>query len=263
MLWLLVGALVGSAQESLDRASKALAAFHVQDAIDNLQRARQEGPLAFDTHTRLYEQLGVAYAYADRKADALNSFDMLLSLDPGYAISYTLSPKATFVFEQARKTARERVPPTLNLSWPPKLRVFDAIAVSVEVTADPRGFLRRAVLYSRIKGKGSYTPTPVDLPPRGAQTQVGLPPAAAGATQPEVLEVFLVASDAQGNEVLRLAHPRYPLEIPLAYEEIVPWYKRWWVWAIAGSLVAAGTGATVYLLQRPAPRTMDGTFRVD
>jgi tetratricopeptide (TPR) repeat protein len=264
MLWLLIGALLTSPQESLvDKASKALAAFQVQEAIASLLRARQQGPHKFDAHTRLYELLGIAYAYADRKADALSAFEMLLTLDPGYAISYTLSPKVTFIFEQARKLARQQVPPTLNLSWPPKLMVSDAIPISVEVTADPKGFLRRAVLYSRLKGTLKYRAAEMALPNRGAQTRVLLPPAAPESRQAEVLELYVVASDAQGNEVLRVAHPRYPLEIPLAYQEVVPWYKRWWVWAIAGLVITAGTGTAIYLLKRPPPPTVGGHFQVD
>lgn len=36
-------------------------------------------------------------------------------------------------------------------------------------------------------------------------------------------------------------------EVESAYGK--PWYKRWWVWALAGTAVV-GTGLTIYLVRR-------------
>src|SRR5215475_6029688 len=119
----------------LDQGVKALADFRAEDAIALLERAKKEGPYGRPDYIRLYEQLGIAYGYLDKNEDALKSFDMLLALDSGRAISYTLSPKVTFLFEQARSRASERPPPDIDLGWPLGLTVEDRIPVDVEVLA--------------------------------------------------------------------------------------------------------------------------------
>src|SRR5688572_29310831 len=95
---------------ALDQGAKALVDFRPEEAIVLLERAKTEGPYGYDDHAKLYEQLGIAYAYLDRSEDALAAFDMLLAIDPTRAISYTLSPKVTFLFEQARSKAGARPP---------------------------------------------------------------------------------------------------------------------------------------------------------
>ena len=80
--------------------------------------------------------------------------------------------------------------------------------------------------------------------------------------RPASLEVYLRAYDRAGNEVLTWAAPARPREIPLAYTPPAPWWRRWWVWAAAGSAVAIGTGAGVYAATRSPPDRIGGTVTV-
>ena len=75
------------------------------------------------------------------------------------------------------------------------------------------------------------------------------------------LEVYAVASDAAGNEVLSWASPARPTEIALRYDP--PWYRTWWVWAIAGGVVAAGTGVVVYAVVWEPGSLLGGTVSSD
>ncbi len=68
--------------------------------------------------------------------------------------------------------------------------------------------------------------------------------------------------DSEGNEVLVWAGPARPREILLRYDAPSPWYRKWWVWAIAGGVVAVGTGATVFAVTRDPSDTVDGDFVV-
>ena len=52
---------------------------------------------------------------------------MLLALDPGHFLSYTLSPKATFVFEKVRN--QTRVAPAIDVSWEHGGKVGDAVPI--------------------------------------------------------------------------------------------------------------------------------------
>lgn len=248
----------------LDAAAAALADFRPEAAVTILARARTEGPWRHADHVLLYEQLGIAHAYLEQTEEAREAFRVMLTLDPTRAISYTLSPKVTFLFEQARRDAAERGPPALDMSWPRDLTVDRTIPIDVEVVADPDGLLRRAELHYRLKGAPTFAARSLDLPPPGERAvRVELPPMAASSARSEAVELFLVAQDRSGNEVLLFGSERRPREIGLAYVPPDPWYGKWWVWAIAGSVVAASAGAAAFAATRDPGSTVDGVFRVE
>jgi len=227
-----------------------------------LEKARAEGPYDYTSHVLLYEQLGIAHAYLDRKQEALRAFDMLLALDPGHALSYTLSPKVTFLFEQARKGAAAHPAPTVDMSWPRGLKANEPVPIDVEVVADPKGFLHRGSLYHRRRGTALWAHEEFPLPGQGGYRRVELPPANPDATGPEVVQIYLAVTDAGGNQVLLVGDDERPREIALAYEQPQPWYRKWWVWALVGGAVAVGTGATVYFTLYEPPGTVDDVFQI-
>ena len=77
-----------------------------------------------------------------------------------------------------------------------------------------------------------------------------------------MLQIYLSIHDQQGNQVLMLGSEERPREIPLKYVEPEPWYNKWWVWAIVGGVVAAGTGTAVYFLLYEPPASVPGSFHV-
>ncbi len=111
-------------------------------AKTSLDAAEQAGPLDHHTNITLWEQRGIAAAYGDDEPTAQRAFDMMLALDPGHFLSYTLSPKATFVFERTRKQAG--APPEVEINWARGSRVGDPLPLDVAVVADPKRFLDRA-----------------------------------------------------------------------------------------------------------------------
>lgn len=257
---LAAGPAASPSTASLEAGIAALADFRAEDAIQLLERARYEGPYALADHIRLFEQLGIAYAYVERGPDALAAFDTLLALDPAHAISYTLSPKVTFLFEQARSRTRDRAAPALDLRWPLGLAVGDPIPLDLELVADPKSFMRRARLSHRLRGAPAWSTAEVSLTSPGAR--IDLPPAAPASVRPEAVEVFVTVYDDHGNEVLRWASEQRPREIALSYEPPDPWYSRWWVWAAAGTVVAAGASVAVFAVTREPGPTVGGILEV-
>jgi hypothetical protein len=247
---LLLLALAAPAKGALDRAAAALADFRPDEAAVLLTKAKGEGPYAHADYVRLHELLGVANAYLEKPEEAKQAFDVMLALEPTRAISYTLSPKVTFLFEQARARALERPQPSIDLSWSRELTVSDPIPVAVEVVADPHGFLDAARLYYRTKGNVRWSSIDVDLLEAGKAARVELPPAAPASEQPEAVELYAVAFDAGKNEVHLFGSERRPREISLQYDPPVPWYGQWWVWVLAGAVVAAGAGTAAYVATR-------------
>jgi hypothetical protein len=246
----------GPGARELDQGSTALAEFRVDDALPVLEQARAHGPHPHPVLVKIHEQIGIALAYLGRENEALEAFGMLLALEPDHLLSYTLSPKATFLFERARRAADAAAAPAIDVSWPRDLRVARPIPVEVEVLADPRRYLARAELHVRRKGEASFQVADVALAPAGKFARLSLPPISG--TRPEVLQLWAAAYDRAGNQVLLWGDPERPREIALGWQPPVPWYRKWWVWALAGSGVAIATGATVYLVTRGPPFEIGG-----
>jgi tetratricopeptide (TPR) repeat protein len=250
----------GAGHVTLAAGRAALASFRVDEALALLTRALTEGPHRFREHAALYEQLGIAYAYLGREPEALGAFDMLLGLDPGHLLSYNLSPKATLVFEAARARAERRPPPELEVRWPEGLEVAAPVPIDLEVVADPRRLLDRATLFARRRGQVRFEAVDLQLARPGQRQRLALPPVRSA--RAEVLQIYVTAYDARGNEVLRWADPERPREIGLRYDPPTPWWRRWWVWATAGGVVLSG-GAVVFLATRPPPDSASGEFHTE
>lgn len=248
------------ARAALIHGQKALAAFQLDEAILLLDMAAAAGPHDLASLILLHEQQGIAYSYLGEEEQAIDAFDMLLSLDPGHLLSYTLSPKATFLYERARKARVGTEAAAINLSWPQGLVVDRDVPITVEILADPRRMLKSAVLLIRDKGDKAYKRVSIELPTEGSYSELRLP--AIHGDYASTLQVYAMAYDDAGSQVLRWSNSNHPREIPLGYVAPVPWHKKWWVWASIGGVVAASTGATVYLLSLEDPDIVGGELTV-
>jgi tetratricopeptide (TPR) repeat protein len=258
VLLALVAQFTLQTSDELDAASNALKAFRPEEAVSILERARGNGPYAWPDYVRLHELLGVAHAYLERRDDASRDFEMLLALDPSHALSYTLSPKATFLFEQVRRKRGEDPPPTVDVAWRRDLKVSDAVGVDVETVADPLSFLKRATLFTRERGTASWSSHPFALPVAGSSRHELLPLLDPAPTHDTALELYLVAYDDAGNEVLRSGTATHPREVPLRYQAPPAWYAHWWV-PVIGAAVVAGAAAGIYAATRPLPTNVPST----
>jgi len=238
---------------------QALAKLDVDHARQALDAADHGGPLDHDANVTLWEQRGIAAAYIDDERAESAAFDMMLALDPGHFLSYTLSPKATFVFEKVRNDARARGMPALDVVWPHGQRIGDPVPIDLEVVADPKRFLRRATVFVRTRGEPSWRAADVPLA-SAADRRILLPPVEAA--RPVSLELYLRAYDDRGNEVLTWADAKRPREIPLRYDPPTPWYRNAWFYAALGTVVAAGVGVTVYELTLAPPDKVSGGVSV-
>ena len=246
---------IGAGAAKVEEGKRALTQQDVDAAQAAFAAAEQAGPLDHEANVALWEQRGIANAYVDDEPGAAAAFDMLLALDPGHFLSYTLSPKATFVFEKVRN--QPRVASAIDVSWEHGGRVGDPVPVDVEVVADPKHLLARATLFVRTRGERTWRATDLAL---GPERRLLLPPIAA--TKPVSVELYLRAYDARGNETLVWADPKAPREIPLRYDPPTPWWRTPWVIATAGTLLAGAVGLTVYELTIAPPDKISGPVSV-
>lgn len=249
----------GTAAQLIERAREALG----RDADVEAARAALDaaegggGPRDHESNILLWQQRGIAAAYVDDDAAAAAAFDMLLALDPGHVLSYRLSTKATFVFEDVRRRPR-RGAPAIDVRWRRGQEVGERIPIDVEVVADPKRFLHHATLFVRARGEPRWRAADLALPSDGGrQARLELPPIRAA--RPISLELYLRGYDGRGNEVLAWADPAQPREIALRYESPPPWYRRPWVWIAAGGALAAATAIVVYTIVSPPPDRVPGS----
>ena len=243
----------------------ALSEFRTRDAIRHLEKARLGGPHSHRDHVRLYEQLGIAYAYVGDGQGARAAFRTMLALDPSAAISYTLSPKVTFIFEEVRRAAQRSPRPQLDVRWPRDLRTDQVVPLDLEVIADPERFLRQGKVMFRRRGEPTYRQARFQLPNDAespARARVELDATSDDAGTGTDLEVFVVAEDQRGNEVFKFGSADRPRALPLAYVAPPEWYEHWWVWAIVGSAVVAGASVGVWAATQSPPETVEGRFVV-
>lgn len=250
-----------AAASPLDAAKTALDEFRMQEALDILERAKSEGPYAWPEHVRLEELLGVAYAYLGKTEEAQAAFERLLALDPRHAVSYTLSPKVTFVFERAREQALKRPPPALEVSWPPELSATEPVPIDIEVASDPNRFFEKATLYYRLRGTDRFSSVATVLPRVGERRRLIL--SFASPEQDTSLEIYLVASNSHGDEVQRWYSEKEPRELPLRYVPPEEWYSKWWVWAVVGTAVAAAGVGTALIVTHEPDRYAGGGVHIE
>lgn len=250
----------GDGAQQVAAGKQALAKLDVDAAQQALTAAERGGPLDHDANVTLWEQRGIAAAYINDEPTARAAFDMLLALDPGHFLSYTLSPKATFVFEKVRNDARTRGVPALDVNWPHGQRVGEPVPIDLEIVADPKKFLHRATLFVRTHGDASWRAADVALAQPAARHLV-LP--AVRADKPVSLELYLRAYDDRGNEVLAWADAARPREIPLRYDPPTPWYRRGWFYAAVGTAVALAVGVTVYEVTLAPPDMVNADVTVN
>jgi hypothetical protein len=240
----------------LAASKEALEVPEIETATTALAAVRAAGPLAHDANISLWEQLGIAAAFVDKIDDARAAFTQLLALDPGHFLSYELSPKATRIFEQVRNEQAARGAPAVEVNWANGQRVGAPVPIDITVVSDPLAFLHAATVFVRTRGETQWRATDVPLGKVGSDHQIVLP--SVTATKPLSLELYVRAYDKAGNEVLGWADASRPREIPLRYDPPRPWWQKWWVITIAGTVAVAGTSAIVYAATRPPSDEVSG-----
>ena len=229
--------------EELDQADLAIAEMQLDVASAALERAAAR-PLDHESYVRLWQEHGRLRAAAGERDEAKAAFARLLEAEPGHAINCLLGAPIFTPFQEARAAAAGRAAPQLELRWRRDLRLGEPVPIDVETIADPSAALRGLTLYVRARGEEAWRAADVKVPAPGTIDRVVLPPFAG--TRPTALELFAVASDERGNEIHQWASREHPRELTLRYDPPTPWYRKWWVWAAAGGVVAVGTGVGVY-----------------
>jgi tetratricopeptide (TPR) repeat protein len=198
-----------------------------------------------DDRARAYEYLGMSWLILGKKPKARAAFEELLAIDPHYTLSDpSHSPKLREFFEEVRssfvpgygKSAGEA---ELEHDAPTGATAGRPIEMNVVVM---RGapLVRAVTLYARRQGLLEYATAP--LRGEGGRWKLSYTPPRD--VTDYTLEYYVEARDDKGRVVARVASPERPIPLPVhgvpAVTATQPWFKRWYVWAAVGGVVAGG-----------------------
>ena len=213
-----------------------------------------------DDRARAYEYLGMSWLILGKKQRARAAFEELLAIDPHYTLSDpSHSPKLREFFEEVRSSfvpgyGRAQGEAELEHAAPTGATAGRPLEMQVVVI---RGapLVRKVTLFARRQGLLEYTPTP--MRGEGGRWKLSYTPPRDVADYK--LEYYVEARDDNERVVARVASPERPIPLPVHGAPVVtgptPWYKRWYVWAAVGAVVAGGAIAgTVAGTAEKAPK---------
>jgi tetratricopeptide (TPR) repeat protein len=216
-------------------------------ALESLAEAEQHPENARVVLTHVYRLRGQAAVMAGREAEAVEAFKRTLALEPADD-GTGLRPESLPAFKQAVEYWKGKAPLKLEHLPPGKVPPGKPVLMAMRVASDPLAMVARVELRYRPAGEQRWVVTTPDGEDHVARLPA-FPLPIAG--KDRRIEYVIVAKDRYGAILDNLGTPSAPLAFMVSESAIVRplrWYKRWWVWAVAGT-VAAGIATAVTLSQ--------------
>lgn len=260
-------------EATLDKGYQKFQDLDYREAIDVLKPVRKSDQATQAQKLRALELIGISYLILGDSARAVEAFEDLLAIDPGYQLKHDDgSPKIrTFFADVKRKfvPGAPRTSPRIELEH--STPTGATAGRPVELDAVVRGKIQKVadiVLRWRQRGVLTYAQTPMR---RVGTSQVGktkserwrarfTPP---GSRSGYSVDYYMEARNAAGGSIGRVGGPETPLSLTVRGGEEVdtsrPWYKRWYVYA-GGAAAIAGIAATAVILSsggEPGDGTLD------
>lgn len=242
----------------LDAGEKSYQAQEYRAAIEEFTTVVRDPVATRDQRARAYEYLGTSWLILGKKARAREAFEELLAIDPNYTLSDpTHSPKLREFFEGVRSqfvpgSRAPRGEAELEHSAPAGATAGAVLEMGAVVIKGAE-LVRDVTLHWRRQGLLTYSAEAMHG--EGGRYRLAfIPP---GDVSDYTLEYYLEARDAGDRVVARVASPEQPIALPVRGAPLPPpaWYKRWYVWAAVGAVVAgAAIGGIVYGTAERAPR---------
>jgi hypothetical protein len=216
---------------------------------------------------RIYLILGLCYGSLGQYENARNSFARLLAIDPSYRLSQDISPSVRKPLEDV--LAAKPVGLLVQLLPPPTAEIAQPITLNADVVSDPLRMISALSIYFKNDALPNYSLIRTKIGGTGPVKLVI--PAAAWETAPGLKTIYwhLVVEDSTQGQLQTFGEASHPLvlkvagrALPPVIAEQTPWYKRWWVWAILGGVVAVSAG-TGWWLSSQHGSSGPFTFNVD
>lgn len=262
-----------AAAPTLDQAEKELRALEYTKAIRTARAVLDRGGNDPKMLKRIYALLGQALAATGQEKQAKALFSLLLALDPGFQLGRDLSPKIRAPLVKAQEDWASR-PGLTAVHRPPEEAAADQqLVLRTKVVEDPMGMVKAARVTYQLPDSAKRSAVRIGV--SGEPELVAGLPLPALKARPGVLRYHIDLLDRRDNIVWRAGSPDSPLRITLTGDRAAAapvvtesaetasapatstaWYKRWWVWAIAGAVVAGTATAVVVTTASPDRSTV-------
>lgn len=257
----------------LDEARQLVEEAEFESAIKILHDALSQPDNSDAMLAALYELQGTAYLYLGREEKAHQAFERLLQASPDHELPKGTSTKIRTLFEQVREDTRGRRVNPAKLAHEPLTRATqgERLDVRAEISDVPQG--AKARLYYRRAGTEGYSSTSFAPEADGWLARIPafeLPEESAD----YALEYYLEIGDAGGRRLAGVGDALGPLSVRVSSAADAPaapaaaiapseaWYQKWWVWTIAGVVVAGAAAAVAVPLALDDGTTLPVTIKV-
>jgi hypothetical protein len=248
-----------AAEPTLLRAEQEYGALDYAKAAATAHAVLDRGGNDLAMLRRIYALLGQSLAITGATEEAKRFFQQLLALQPDYKLPSGASPKIRAPLAAVLADWAGR--PGLTAAHRPPAGVSDndPLVLKVTVIEDPLKMVHAARVTYQLPGK--KTSSSVKVEGRGPDLVAAIPLPALN-VQPGELSYRMELLDRSGNILFSKGTPAAPLTVvvtartagaaPAGAEAAgTPWYKRWWVWTIAGAVVAGAATAVVVTSATP------------
>lgn len=192
---------------------------------------------------------GLSYLGQGNEPEAAEAFTRVLGEKPDFTLDPQVwSPKVTKAFERARTTyleqrRREDQQPPAIIHEVVLAKQSEGVPVKITARVKDDFLLDRATLRYRIQGDPAFRSLTM-IPGEQGQFMVVIPGSEISGKE---IDYYIEAVDLAGNTSLEgtASRPhRVAVDIP---SQKKAWYRKWWVWALAGALLAGGVGTALAL----------------
>jgi len=232
---------VAAAQARLQEGLRRYDAQEYKKAVELLTQVTRDASAPRALRARAYEALGMALLILGKQERAREAFEDLLAIDPGYKLSDpSRSPKLREFFETVRRAfvpgyAQGAAEAELEHAAPTGATAGRPIELDATAVSGARA-VALVVLHWRRQGLLGYRAQPMNGAGGGWQANLTMPEE----TTDYVFEYYLEGLDGKNRVVARVGSPEAPLALSVkGAPPVVPWFRRWWVWTLAASVLAA------------------------
>jgi tetratricopeptide (TPR) repeat protein len=245
----------------IEQASAKYADLDFEAAIPFLERAYQQPGNSRCQVVRIFQLGGLCFGSLGKYDLAKDVFRRALTLDPSFRLGSDVSPRVRAPFDSLLQAPPARL--DVQIVAPPFAELNKPVVFTAKVASDDLKLAKIAKVFFRRGSQGGFSSVKVPLSGPG-QVPITIAPSAwqlAGSQGPLFWYAVVenenqahMIDTAEESRVLSLeVYDKPPPKGPVVLTEETPWYAKWWVWALVGGAVAAGTTTAVILAtQKPS-----------
>jgi len=260
----------------IDQSASAFAALDFEGALGLLEKALARPGNNPGDLVRIYSLRGLCLLSLGRDSQARRAFRAALSIDPSFRLAPDLSPRFQEPFRKVLDQGVEQI--SLDIELPREVAVGQPLEGRARLLSDPERLARRLVLRFRRQDQRQYSSLRLQITAE-RPASIRFPTALLGGAAGQAVEWYAELQDGHGGRLLGKADAAHPLRVEIVEPQpvaraapvpepqppppSVPWWRKWWIWAIAGGVAAAAGGtAAAIVLSRPAASERDFSIEI-